>query len=290
MGNNNLVGAIVGVTMSILILALILMPAITDTVKTTETLDNSNFARYDMKELETGDVWTLSGYDWSYDSEFLTNKTNDGYSLVLADTLVLNEDGSSRGSYNSNSVSSFTIASDTALNVNSASVTYSKGYGAVQSGDLILKDHGSEAFILKDTELWSSGSVYLSSDSSSLVFFTLSGNIEDGFTVTAVKGQNSTVTDITTEVVSVNAVAVDGYKDTYAITSVDVEISGTWADTSVSKERTVSDFIMPKTVTAELSNHLGTAEVSLMNSIPILLIMGILIGAVGAIFIRRRSD
>lgn len=67
------------------------------------------------------------------------------------------------------------------------------------------------------------------------------------------------------------------------------KLTFTVSDGTNSTDATYSYFIVPASVTAELSQHLDAGEIALLNALPILIIIGLVMLGVGAIFIRNRD-
>lgn len=99
----------------------------------------------------------------------------------------------------------------------------------------------------------------------------ISGNINDGVTVDILGVSNEVISNL-----EVNKTAVAGYIDLYVISSItfDYTISGT------TSSATYNFFIVPYSVTAEMSHHLDASEIALLAVIPIMVIAALLIFAV----------
>ena len=152
---------------------------------------------------------------------------------------------------------------------------------ALDKGNYIMKNADESVFIETDTDIIVlDGLTNLYAND---VGIYAEGTIDGDLTATTFRG------DGTYDV---------SFKDwTYDTTDVDeainlvklkkVVFTATQNDTDY--EVTYSYFIVPATVTAELSEHLNAGEIALLNALPILVIIGLVMAGVGAIFIRNRD-
>lgn len=291
---NNLVGLVVGIACAVIIIGSVLVPNIEDMTVTHTTFDNTEYSYYDMKPLEVGDIWTYSDSSWFYNGDELEDlPTTDLWSrsIVLTDTIVYRQNAQTRGvTYTSNSTTSAEVVSvsdvDTLLFNDTGSVSYTTGYGAVNDGEYVMKTYDDSAYILGDTELFVSGvSDFISAPS---VLIVISGTISDGLTVSVSPLNTSSAENITLDSYSVNYDAVDGYVDLYVLDSVSVTVSEDYSDTTHTQTFTYSTFVIPKEVTAELSEHMTVGEIALIGIIP-LLVIAVLVCAVAYSIVRIRD-
>lgn len=284
---NNTIGATISIFIVVVLMGSLLIPILDDVTTTSGTFDNEDFARHEMAELQSGDEWTRTDGVWYYNGEELTSNTSGSAGVIFTDNLTIREIGNIRGvgyktaANSTNSVDVVAVDESTlglSINDSTTYVTFTYGFGAVLDGDYIMKDYGKTAYVLEDTDMYITGVTAIdSSDNATEVLCVIAGSIGDGFTVNVSNVKNSTVEDITVGTVTVNATPVDGYVDLYLFDSIEFTISGTQDDTEVSTDATYSTFVMPKVVTAELSEHLGTAEIGLIMVIPILLILAVVV-------------
>lgn len=295
MNTNVFTTVIIGVMVSALILVAF-VPVFNEVSSTTDTFDNSGFARSQMKELADGDSWIRSDGVWYYEDEEVTSGSSGNYSILFTDNMVVREIANVRGinvSYSSNGVTSIDVSDgDTSLELTynqstTASYEFSYGYGAVAEGDYILKTTSSSAYVLKDTTIYLTGITSLTGANTSEVICTVAGSIEDGFTVSVAPVKNGTATNLTIGEITVNATEVSGYVDLYKLTNITFDIGATYNDEEVTYNATYSTFVMPKEVTAEKSVHGGSAFNAVIDIIPLVAGVGLLMGAV-YYFISRR--
>ena len=127
----------------------------------------------------------------------------------------------------------------------------------------------SEVYLLDKSEVYCNGynpDLGTGSDR----WFEFKGNIADGFTF---KYGTTEITDVV-----VNAEKIDGYDDAYALTSFEIEID---EDTTI----TINRFVAPLTVVAT-KEHNAAAD-SLLNVIPVLVIVSLVAMAAGAMILKR---
>lgn len=288
-----IISAVMTVVVGVVLLGSLLVPTISDATKTEETFDNTPYAFYQMKVLEPGDIWTFSDSVWSYNGDAIATSGNSSVSVIATDNTVIRQDGILRGTTYGNNLTSSAevqVVDDASkLLVNStASVYYDTGFGAVpDDGEYVLKTYEDSAYVHKDTTLWVTGYTALSA-SASQVMVHIEGSIEDGLTVSVVPKFGGTTTDIVVGNYVLDYEEVEGYVDLYKINNVKFDVTGTFDGESITKEFTYSTFVIPKTVTSELSVHLTSAQIAIMAVIPILVICAILMVAVGAF--RARND
>lgn len=286
--DKNLVGAVIGVVVALFVISAALMPFVNDMSRTHDTFDNTLYSEYQMKELQNGDSWTHSDSKWYYGDAEIPLSTVGDSGLIQTDNLSIQQYGIYRGTtLAGNSVTSFTVGEEGYSLNGGGSKSYTIGFGAVDNGDYILKSGTNPAYILEDSEVFSSGSFVLASDSSAQILIVVTGSIEDGFTATVTNVKSSTVTDIVVGECTVDAEAVDGYDGLYKISAVNVPVTGTWGGDSIDRTFVVSSLVIPKTVSIEIPNHASAAEIALFNVIPTFCILAILVGVV---YVGLRKD
>lgn len=299
METKKIVMGVISVAVAIIVL-MSMIPIFTDAGKSEDTFDNSDSAFYFMKELESGDSWTRTNGVWAYNGETLTNSSNDNVSIVVTENTVFRQSGQVRGTtYGGNTINTVDVVTvDTTdvikLNTNTT-INYTVGYGAVTEGDLILKNYTDKAYVHGDTPIWVTGVTGLPQTSSlgNLVCH-VEGTIDDGFTITVDPVSNGAASNIVVGDYTVNYSEVNGYKDLYLIENIQFGITADYTDsdvtTSKSTTATYSTFILPKEVTAERSAHASPVEATLIGLIPLLMMVGIMLTAVGLFIAKYRKN
>lgn len=295
----NVLTLIITLVVGVILTGALLGPVISDVSKTSNDFDNSSYAIYNMKELETGDNWTYADSTWSLNGDALTTSGSGSISVIVTDNAVIRQNSQARGTtVNMNGVSDVEIIEVTdsnALSINdSTEVAYTAGYGATGEGQYIMKTYSDKAYVTGDTPIWATGITSLvDGKSKSNMVCHIEGTINDGLTVTVSNVSAGTVSDIVVGEYTLNATKVDGYKDLYLLDNVVFGITANYTDVDTPVEYSInasySTFILPKTITAELSDHLTPGQISLMGAIPIMVIVALLMTAVGAIALRRND-
>ena len=274
---------LVTLTVGIIFTGALLGPVINDVSETEKTFDNTPYGYYTMKVLENGDTWTFSDSKWTYNGDLIPTASNTGVSVVVTNNTTIRQDGICRGTtYGNNLTNNATvsIADDTnKLIVNSTNnITYTTGYGAVpEGGDYVLKTYENKAYVKGDTLLWVTGYTALTSTSTSQLMVHVEGTLNDGLTITVAPKQGGTTTDISVGDYTIAYEAVDGYEDLYRIQKVSFNVTGTFNEEVVTKEFNYSTFVVPTTVTAELSQHLDAGEIAILAAIPLMAIAALVL-------------
>lgn len=297
MDSTNYIKMAVGAIVVILVAVSVILPIFAAAGETTETLDNSDFARHQMKTLETGDTWTRTGSTWYYNDEEVTTDSSGGYSILFTDSAVIRENGGARGpdltgAYNSTTSAEIVTVDETTLglsvNESTSYINFEYGYGAVADGDYIMKTMEDSAYILGNETIYISGVTNVASATTSEVFCVISGSIADGFTVTVSPVKNATISDIVVGEITVNAEEVEGYVNLYLFTSIEFTLSGTYNEDTVSTNATYGTFVMQKEVTAETTTHPTGATLTIIQILPVLILVGVMLFIVNSFVANRR--
>lgn len=283
---------LIAVVVGVLLCATMLFPIISEATATDRTFDNSQYAYYDMKALEEGDSWAYAAGTWTYNDQPITinNVGGDKISIVASNNEVVRQDGQARGtSYNGSNtddVEAITVEGVDYLNINDNNVAYTSGYGAVPDGDYVLKKYDAAGYVKKDTPLWVTGFTNLTTSSNSQLIVHIEGTIDDGLTITVTPKAYAPVTGITVGDYTINYESASEGVGLYKLTSVVFDVTGTFNEEEITTTFTYSTFVIPKEITAEKSQHLNDTEQTLVGIIPLLVIIGLVIGVL-AIFARR---
>ena len=291
---NKIIGLVITALVSIIVLAAVLIPVINDATDTEDTFTNEGLWR--MKEIVNGDVWTRTaldggGYAWNYDGvQQLTNST--GSNALLGDDWCVRSNGQGRGATLSGNATSVTATAGEitiALVGLSGSDQNLPGYGVYTNGEYLLKRDVVDTYVLGDSVLYGTGVTGVD-DIGFIVH--VEGNVKDGVTFSAYSNKGgATLSNVVFSNVTVNAVAVDGYKDLYKFTSAtaDIAFDSTSGEetTSHTGSITYNSIVVPYEVTAEKAQHLSPAEIEILDIIPMFIIIAVLIAAVAAVAFRR---
>lgn len=153
-------------------------------------------------------------------------------------------------------------------------LTYTEAYLLAPTGDYVMKKSDESAYLLADSEIYGLGYTTLTGGNA---VFKVAGTVED-----------MTVESVTT-VVSISDIVVD-YQDTDEYEDLYLFDKVTFVATidDAATDCTYSYVIVPKEVTGQLTEHLGDAERAILGILPVLVIIGIVLGVV--VVLGRRAE
>ena len=158
-------------------------------------------------------------------------------------------------------------------------------YAIGPNGDFVLKNPTDAAYVNPDSEIIGMGVTTVTFWNNG---FQVSGTADD--IEVYVYNLGSGTSAIVTSDVESDYTVLSKYLDLSTIKQVTFTATATPTEGDpVVKDCTYNYFLVPYNVTAELSQHLDPAEITLLNALPILIIIGLVLAGVGAIFIRNRD-
>lgn len=284
MEKTNLLTLVVTLTVGIILAGSLLMPVLNDATTTEKTFANSGY--YYMTDTSEH-TYEFDGSKWTVDDVSL-NHTLAGVNVVATDTFFIRDVGQVRGAYNISGITSCELTFNngtvtgtytTTGDPQAVNWTYSEFYGATPTKDAYILSKNTNtpiAYINGDSEVYGYGTTSLGGAQN---IFQVTGNLDDGATVVC---PNSSVT---VSNISFNATPVEGYIDLYTYESVTFTATLSGTDYAV----TYNIVVLPSEVTAELAQHLDAGEIALINALPVIVIIGLVLAGVGAIFVRNRD-
>lgn len=306
METNKLVAGIVAAAIAIIVLAGVLMPALSNATDTDDKFINEGY--YDMTYSLAGDLELA--WDHSKPTIITVNDeditmpelTNGNSRTVLCgdDWLIRYGYGTTLGGYYiqwypssgaailasvGNSLdltvtcSSGTVSvTDNDSTPHTATASYTYTYCVADNGDYVMKKADESAYVLGDSTVYAMGLTNVGTYTSTGIKIT--GTIDDGMTWSVFRGTGTfTFTDE-----EVNYTEVSSHKDLYLLDSMTATVS----QSDQSADVVYSFFIVPAEVTAEKAQHLSDAQIVILDVIPLLIIVAVLLGVV-AVFILRRE-
>lgn len=306
MEKTNLLTLVVTLTVGIILAGSLLAPVVADATTTERTFVNDG-AFY--VEVDPSETYTVE-YDKAADlgvvyinGEPLSVNFSTGYTILAIDNAILRlQSGDTTIQYKGNGSYitgiknlDITVANGTITgtyigtsNVETAwpTTTYTECHIASPAKqDFVMTEYNSTVKMKGDSEIFAFGQTSVKNNTV-LLLFKIEGNIKDGVTVTAL-GSSSGVVDSNAVVsdLTINATPVNGYIDLYDLSSITFNVG--YEDTTTAV--TYSAYIVPESVTAELANHFNSGEIAILNAIPMLIIIGLVLLGVGAIFVRNRD-
>ena len=305
MEKNNLLMLVVTLTVGIILAGSLLMPVLSDATTTERTFTNTGAFYIDA---DPTDTYTIAYNKASepgviyINGDALDIAFSNSYTVFSIDNAIMRTISDNTLQWKGNG-QYMTGISKVDLTVSNGSVTGTYiGVGGNETSwptttytechiasptreDLVMTSYNSTNKVLGDSDIFAFGQTAVKNNTVMLLF-KITGNVKDGVEITAL---NSTTGDVdasaTITDISVNATAVNGYRDLYDLTSITFKVE---YDSTVT-DATYTAYIVPTTVTAELSQHLNAGEIALLNALPILVIIGLVMVGVGAILVRNRD-
>lgn len=291
---NKIVVGLVGLTVMAVIFSAML-PIMGEVTDAEDTFTNEGLWR--MKEIENGDVWTRvaldgGGYAWAFEDEVqITNSS--GSNALLGGDWCVRSNGQGRGATLSGNATSVTAtAGEITISLVglSGSDQNLPGYGVYNNGDYLLKRDVVDSYVLGNSVLYGTGVTGI--DDIGLIVH-VEGNVKDGVTFTAYTNKGGApISDVVFTDVTVNAVAVDGYKDLYKFTSATANITFNTTEDEITTSHTgaitYNSIVVPYQVTAEKAIHPDGATTAILNMLPIIIGAGLLIGAITFMIVTRK--
>lgn len=309
--DNKLVGVIIAATISLIVVAAVLMPIVNDTVATSDTFRNEGY--FTMDEITDG-THTMS---WSATDR--NNMIIDGVAFDLTKidvssyTALIDSKGLIRVIWSSNSgvvelrgyhltgyfglVSSDSTASLTVTytptSVNMSVVTYGESrtievtslvdvYAINPNGDgeFTMKYSNDTAFVKSDSTIIFAGTTYFSGINDVGIFGK--GTI-NGINTSIVFGSSSPT--ITNMVINTNPAT--SHIDLYRLDKITFDLNYTVDSVAKVGHVTYSYFLVPTEVTADRTVPMDSAPAGIIEAIPIIVIVAIL-ALIAGIMIRSR--
>ena len=156
------------------------------------------------------------------------------------------------------------------------STTYTHLYIVTDSGNLVMKEANTPAYLNGDSEIVAMGLSRVGTVSN--VGIMITGSLDDGFTWSIFRGSDTTFSNQ-------NAVysEASNYEDLYILD----KLTATATNPTGSSDLTYSYFIVPAEVTAERTVHMSGALATLVNIIPLLIAFGLITGIAGVVIYKR---
>lgn len=176
---------------------------------------------------------------------------------------------------------SITTTAETPLDVTKPVPTKLYGIASEDTG-LVMKKANVPAYVLDDTSVIVLCGFTEGGGLTAGVY--AEGTVNDGLEYTLYRpAADAETAEFSNEVIT--ATDVNGYIGLKSLEKIEFDV----AVTGGTIEPTYTYFIVPAEVTAELSEHLTSGEIALINVLPVLVIVALLLAAVGAVVIRRND-
>ena len=306
--DNKFIALAVGLTVGVIMLSGFLWPVVADATATETTFKNDGYYRMTEITDETSGEWV---YSWTKEEPAIIYVNDVAYNMDVPTGLSYSIIGASDGwvsryvntatpyiqtmfsdgvGSGGNGLKSFdcTISGGTAEfslvlsddTIATKTMAYTTCYVLDKNGSWIMKDKNKPAYMNADSEFFAIG--VTASAGFPLNVFKITGNIEDGATVTnPIHKYNGN--DFVASNVVVHSSEVNGYLDLYSLD----KFTFTATDGTDTINATYSYFLVPYEVTAEKSWHLDTTQIALVAAIGTLGAIVLIAAAAGSI---RRLD
>lgn len=194
-------------------------------------------------------------------------------------TLVASDRNYAAGTATSKNLS--ITATDGTMTVNltgsdPATIAYTDLYVISDSGEYVMKKSNESVYILSDTVFFGAGRSTIGTSDTEFLKFT--GTIDDGVTISTLRGSENT---FTTPIINNSEVA--SYVDLYQLSS----ITTTATNETGSSDLTYSYFIVPAEVTADPDNP--AAYKNLVKIVPLMAFIMLVVAAAGMVYFKNRD-
>lgn len=299
---------IVSLMVAVIIALAVLVPVIQDTSASEDTLKNTGI--FNAKSLtETSEttlmfdhtnpnILTVDGVDIDMSntvspySQVTVIFTNDWFARYILGNQAIAVYKCGTNSANAIGGGSVSSGNDLSISISngSATITFGEttltydvsGDGAIISpteADYVIKKASDTAYVNSDSIVYGAGRTDRALGQSSTSFNAiLKASIDDGVTPIAYSPQYNF-----SETQSVNYSEVESHVDLYSLTGFTFNLTAQDVEYPIN----YNQIFVPTEVTAERTVHVTPIEASLLGIIPLLVVIGIVIGAVW--FIRQRN-
>ena len=295
----NMAGLIVGVVVGVVLLSALLFPVIGEATATTSTFKNEGYFQLDKFTDEYTLEWDAADPDTiTINGEDITYHNNSGMavSVVLGENfaLRLNADNARMSFYNAGTfvntsetyptmTVTFASGSVVATNGNTSKTvsSVSELYGLVDAGDYVMKKTDAVAYlnsgseIVADSEIYATGQTYSGSNN---ILWHLEGTIDD------MKYPDEFNSSYTVTNQTINGAYSTKYNDLYELNNLQFTVT---TSGSIVYNVTASFFVVPAEVTAEKTVHMTDVENTIVSIIPILTVVGLILGVLAFFYSRR---
>lgn len=304
----NVLTLAITLTVGIILAGSLLMPVLSDATTTERTFDNDGF--FFMKEYDTTTPVTIT---WDHTAPSIisvngedcnfTAPANLWVSYGIGDNWFIRAAGEDHNrtiqvSYGGTNAAAASVTSGTDLKIvceegtatieiytsgvvtRTNTASYTEFYVISNEGPYVMKNNTIPAYMAADSEFIGLGSTSITGGG--LIVCKITGTIETGATVELIAQTTGVDAEVVEDSVKINYESLSGYEG-YKLTSIQFDVSNGGVEDTV----TYTYFAIPATVTLELSNHLDSGEIAILNALPILIIVALVMMAVGALYLKR---
>ena len=311
MEKTNLLTLAITLTVGIILAGSLLMPVINDATETERTLTNEGY--YRMAQVaedhtiswdhtapkiitiddEDKDLSSLDFSQWNYTIfggyDFLMRMSSTGIQVYIGQVGATNT-FLSANTTNGNDITATITTSSVEFNVTNAGVDVlsqaltltEDTYIIDDSGDYVMKTRESGAYIKDKSSIILLMGVTRTYGTNDVSLFA-SGTVEDGLDFNLYRGVATYPATI--ESTTFDATENASYKGVSQLNKITIVVE----QNSVDYNFVYSYFLVPYEITAELSQHLSSGEIAIMNAIPFMIIAALVVMAAGALYLKRED-
>lgn len=296
---NKLIIPIVGITVSIICLATILMPVINDATATSDTFTNEGYFYVDSVTSDESITYLFENGALKINGETVPLPTGsqypDGLTIIYTEHICIRYDEGYmkvRGVANHNCFYLNVTATEGRITgtyqwtdgePQPVNWTYTEFVGMANETTNRIMCKSQPQYMKSDSYIETTGLVRLPNITGYYVVH-ISGTIADGITVNFYnQGSGAAIDTITASSIQTNTTAVAGYENLYKLNS----ITFTASDGTNSDNVTFTIYTIPAAVTADRSMPLSNSEIGVLLAIPVMVILVILMAAASMIMRNR---
>lgn len=260
-----------------------LIPILDDATETHKSFTNTGL--YYMTDDADNIEYELSSGTWSVDGEALNFSGTSTNPMLVANSVFIMNNGKSAGASPAFTWASASVTADGDTITGNAVVSGSSTavsldcsdtfYGVTnKTDDLVFVNASTDNYVLKTGTINSYGLMDVTGSNGYVPYYiTINNGVA---TITSIDS-------VTISNIVVDWDAVDGYEDLYKLSGVTFDT--VYNDTTISQ--TVGNFIIPTEVSAEITGHLSSNQIALLDVIPVMIIVALIMSIVAAVLIKR---
>ena len=295
----NALTLIITLVVGVILTGALLGPVINDASQTEKTFENSGYFYMDEIDTTTSRTIVVDSADLSTilvdDVAVPNGSTGIGATIVCSDDWLIRTTSTGAQVFTSSGAGAGTSAGQPIMTItieggevevtasSTTTLSFTEGFCISKTkGDWVMKAANTPVYMV-------AGSDIVNSELTAMGRTSAGGNNSIGVRITGtvldVNISEFTNTSVVFGDPTINATAINGYAGLYSLSNI--KFTGTIDDNT--SNVTYDRFIVPSSVTAELSQHLTPGQISLIGAIPVMVIVALLMVAIGGIALRRND-
>lgn len=312
--SSKLTQAIIGIIVAVMVLGIVLVPVLSQATETEKTFENTGYYYMDKIASNDADAYTIK-WDATDAGTLIVNGkdihvgdwgTTYGMTLTIfatetdifrvgpapgVQTLSWIQLRGSTINYAQASSSFDATIQEGNISVQldaeptPRTLTYTEAYMiSADKSDYVMKKMNESVYMLPDSPIFSMGySVISNGSGNDNVVLSVSGTIE-GVEVDVIR--SSGVNPITFSDFNISTTPVSNYVDLVKFDKITFVATDNGADTDM----TYSYVVVPAEITAELTEHPTPMMITLINIIPVFVVLAIILGVCGLFYYRKNEN